>query len=80
MGGPPSTAGPSVRTAVRMAGTDRPTRDRSPPTQARRMADWVELTPFPSKRHSGIARPMLGGFVYTTGEYSQETWLGLPGE
>jgi N-acetylneuraminic acid mutarotase len=41
---------------------------------------WVELTPFPSKRHSGIARPMLGGFVYTTGEYSQESWLGLPGE
>ena len=41
---------------------------------------WVELTPFPTKRHSGIARPMLGGFVYTTGEYSQETWLGLPGD
>jgi N-acetylneuraminic acid mutarotase len=41
---------------------------------------WVELTPFPSKRHSGIARPMLGGFVYTTGEYSQETWLGVPAD
>ena len=39
---------------------------------------WTELTPFPEKIHSGIARPMLGGFVYTTGEYSPRTWLGVP--
>ena len=41
---------------------------------------WEELTPFPTVRHSGIAAPMLGGFVYTTGEYSAETWLGMPGD
>jgi hypothetical protein len=41
---------------------------------------WVELTPLPVKRHSGIARPMLGGFVYTTGEWSAETLLGTPGD
>ncbi|MGZ6069667.1 MAG: kelch repeat-containing protein, partial [Myxococcaceae bacterium] len=39
---------------------------------------WVELTPLPVTRHSGIARPMLGGFVYTTGEWSAETLLGTP--
>jgi len=39
---------------------------------------WVELTPFPVARFSGIARPMLGGFVFTTGAYSAETWLGVP--
>jgi len=41
---------------------------------------WKELTPFPEKIHSGIARPMLGGFVYTTGEYSPRTWLGVPAD
>ena len=39
---------------------------------------WAELTPMPVKRHSGIARPMLGGFVYTTGDWSNETFLGTP--
>jgi len=39
---------------------------------------WEELTPFPEKIYSGIARPMLGGIVYTTGGYSQRTWLGVP--
>ncbi|HEY1334269.1 MAG TPA: kelch repeat-containing protein [Myxococcaceae bacterium] len=39
---------------------------------------WSELTPFPEKTFSGIARPMLGGFVYTTGNYSARTWLGVP--
>lgn len=39
---------------------------------------WVELTPLPTKRHSGIARPMLGGFIYTTGEWSDQTFLGIP--
>jgi len=41
---------------------------------------WEELTPFPEKIHSGIARPMLGGFVYTTGQYSDRTWLGVPAD
>ena len=41
---------------------------------------WMELTPLPKKRHSGVARPMLGGFVYTTGEWSNETFLGTPVE
>lgn len=41
---------------------------------------WVELTPLPTKRHSGICRPMLGGFVYTTGEWSNQTFLGTPGD
>jgi Kelch motif len=40
---------------------------------------WVELTPFPVATFSGIARPMLGGFVFTTGNYSPATWLGAPG-
>jgi N-acetylneuraminic acid mutarotase len=40
---------------------------------------WVELTPFPVATFSGIARPMLGGFVFTTGNYSVATWLGVPG-
>ncbi|HEY1906471.1 MAG TPA: hypothetical protein VGG91_10525 [Myxococcaceae bacterium] len=40
---------------------------------------WVELTPFPVATFSGIARPMLGGFVFTTGNYSTATWLGVPG-
>jgi len=34
---------------------------------------WVELTPFPVATFSGIARPMLGGFVFTTGNYSSDT-------
>lgn len=41
---------------------------------------WVELTPFPVKTFSGIARPMLGGFVFTTGAYSAATWLGVPAD
>ena len=36
---------------------------------------WVELTPFPVATFSGIARPMLGGFVYTTGNYTAEMCL-----
>jgi N-acetylneuraminic acid mutarotase len=39
---------------------------------------WTELTPFPEAIFSGIARPLLGGFVYTTGSYSPRTWLGVP--
>jgi N-acetylneuraminic acid mutarotase len=41
---------------------------------------WQELTPFPEKIFSGIARPMLGGFVFTTGAYSPRTWLGVPAD
>jgi Kelch motif len=41
---------------------------------------WTELTPFPVATFSGIARPMLGGFVYTTGNYSPQTWLGVPAD
>ena len=41
---------------------------------------WVELTPYPVAIFSGIARPMLGGFVYTTGNYSAATWLGTPAD
>ncbi len=39
---------------------------------------WVELTPMPVKRFSGVAAPMLGGFVYTTGDWHDETYLGVP--
>jgi N-acetylneuraminic acid mutarotase len=41
---------------------------------------WVELTPFPVAIFSGIARPMLNGFVFTTGSYSAATWLGMPAD
>ena len=41
---------------------------------------WVELTPFPVATFSGIARPMLDGFVFTTGNYSAATWLGVPAD
>ena len=41
---------------------------------------WVELTPLPVPRHSGVARPMLSGFCYTTGEWSAETLLGTPAD
>ena len=41
---------------------------------------WVELTPMPVKRFSGVAAPMLGGFVYTTGDWHDETLLGMPVE
>ena len=34
----------------------------------------------PVKRFSGVAAPMLGGFVYTTGDWSDETLLGTPVE
>ena len=41
---------------------------------------WVALTPMPVKRFSGVAAPMLGGFVYTTGDWHDETLLGMPVE
>jgi N-acetylneuraminic acid mutarotase len=41
---------------------------------------WVALTPMPVKRFSGVAAPMLGGFVYTTGDWNDETFLGMPVE
>jgi len=39
---------------------------------------WVVLTPMPVRRLSGVAAPMLGGFVYTTGDWHPETYLGVP--
>ena len=41
---------------------------------------WDALTRMPVKRFSGVAAPMLGGFVYTTGDWSDETLLGTPVE
>ena len=41
---------------------------------------WKELTPFPERIYSGIAGPVAGGFVYTTGGFSQRTWLGVPAD
>jgi N-acetylneuraminic acid mutarotase len=41
---------------------------------------WVALTPMPVKRFSGVAAPMLGGFVYTTGDWHDATLLGMPVE
>ncbi len=41
---------------------------------------WAELTPLPVKRHSGIARSFGAGFIYTTGEYSDQTFLGTPAD
>jgi N-acetylneuraminic acid mutarotase len=39
---------------------------------------WSELTPLPAQRFSGISGPIGEGFVYTTGDYQQTTFLAVP--
>ncbi|HZJ54382.1 MAG TPA: kelch repeat-containing protein, partial [Myxococcaceae bacterium] len=43
-----------------------------------RSDSWTELTPLPAQRFSGIAGPILDGFVYTTGDYQTTTFHGVP--
>ena len=39
---------------------------------------WSELTPLPAPRFSGVGGPIGNGFVYTTGDFQQTTFFGVP--
>jgi N-acetylneuraminic acid mutarotase len=39
---------------------------------------WVDLTPLPAPRHSGVGRPIGEHLWYTSGDWSAETLEGIP--
>jgi Kelch motif len=39
---------------------------------------WSELAPLPAQRFSGVGGPIGEGFLYTTGDYQQTTFLAVP--
>jgi hypothetical protein len=39
---------------------------------------WVDLTPLPTPRHSGVGRPIGDHLWYTSGDWSDQTFEGIP--